>query len=99
MKPEELTNELTLEEKLVLVVEEAGEVIQAVTKCLRFGYDRTQPGYGKNCSVLASEIGDLLGMIDALPLDHQLVEYNRKRKLGKAVAVKKHVLGDQEIYK
>src|SRR5215211_1747580 len=59
---------LTRDELLVLLIEECGEVIQAATKCLRFGYDRDQPGYGVNHEVLAKELGDLTGVMDAMPL-------------------------------
>lgn len=64
--PKSETTELSHEDILVLLCEEAAEVIQAATKCLRFGYKRNQPGYGNNYDVLAREIGDLMGCVDAL---------------------------------
>lgn len=79
---------LTTDEKLVVLMEECAEVIKAASKCLRFGYQRDQAGYGQNDKVLAGEIGDLLGMVDALPLDRALIEYCRKRKLAKAEMAK-----------
>lgn len=82
---------LTIEEKLVILVEECGEVIQAATKCLRFGYDRNQPAYGVNSEVLSMEIGDLLGMIDSLPLDQRIVHDFRMAKLAKATRVKTEI--------
>lgn len=85
-KPEQI--ELTTDEKLVLLMEECAEVIQAASKCLRFGYRRDQPEYGQNDKVLSGEIGDLLGVIDALPLDLALIEYCRKRKIEKAEKAK-----------
>jgi NTP pyrophosphatase (non-canonical NTP hydrolase) len=82
---------LTREELLVILIEECGEVIQAATKCLRFGYDRRQPDYGVNSEVLAKEVGDLIGVVDALPLDRQLIEDFRKIKVRKATRVKSMV--------
>ena len=75
---------LTREEKLVLLIEECGEVIQAATKCLRFGWDRDHPGYGCNKIVLAEEIGDLLGVIDSLPLNAEVERRHRDEKMVKA---------------
>ena len=51
---------LTRDEKLILLIEECGDVIQAATKILRFGWDRSQPNYGVNHEVLSVEIGDML---------------------------------------
>lgn len=79
---------LTREEKLILLIEECGEVIQAATKCLRFGYDRLEPGYGVNSEVLAQEVGDLEGVIAALPLDQGVVSAYRKIKMAKAERAK-----------
>lgn len=86
---------LTRDELLVLLIEECGEVIQAATKCLRFGFDRDQPGYGVNSVVLSREVGDLLGVIDALPLDKQEVMQKRAGKIAKAVKVKADVAATQ----
>lgn len=85
--------ELTLDEKLVLLIEECGEVIQAATKCLRFGYEREWPDYGINHKVLAKEIGDLLGVVDALPLDRSLILQFSKMKMAKASRVKAEIAG------
>jgi NTP pyrophosphatase (non-canonical NTP hydrolase) len=79
---------LTREEKLILLIEECGEVIQAATKCLRFGFDRHEPGYGINCDVLAKEIGDLEGVIESLPIDSDIVYKFRVNKMAKAGRVK-----------
>jgi hypothetical protein len=75
---------MTREQILVLLIEECGEVIQAATKCLRFGWDRDQPDYGVNHEVLARELGDLLGAADALELRQDLVANSRRMKLSKA---------------
>jgi NTP pyrophosphatase (non-canonical NTP hydrolase) len=79
---------LTREEKLVLLIEECGEVIQAATKCLRFGWDRDHPGYGCNKIVLAGEVGDLLGVIDSLPLNNETMSKARAAKMVKAERAK-----------
>ena len=57
---------LSRDEMLVLLVEEAGEVVQAATKCLRFGFDRDAPGYGHNGEQLAKELGELHRVAQAL---------------------------------
>lgn len=75
---------LQRDDLIIILIEECGEVIQAATKCLRFGFDRVEPLYGRNSDVLAQEVGDLLAMIDALPLDRGIVEAYRKLKLAKA---------------
>lgn len=77
-------NTLTRDEVLVVLIEECGEVIQAATKCLRFGYDRNWPDYGVNSEVLAKELGDLLGCMDALPLRDDLVQMFREMKMSRA---------------
>jgi len=80
--------DLTRDECLVLLVEECSEVIQAATKCLRFGWDREFPDYGVNHQVLAREAGDLLGVIDALELRQDIIDAFRKVKMLKAERAK-----------
>ncbi len=64
------TTSLTREELLILLIEECGEVIQAATKCLRFGFDVDHDvGYGNNRAVLSREVGDLEAIILELPLN------------------------------
>ena len=54
-------------EVMAILQEEAAEVIQAVSKCYRFGLDHYKPGKPKtNRQHLEEEIGDLLAMIDIL---------------------------------
>jgi len=61
---------LTRDELLVLLIEECGEVIQAATKALRFGYDVDHGiGYGNNRDVLSREFGDLAAVASYLALD------------------------------
>ena len=59
-------NEQTYE-VMAILQEEAAEVIQAVSKCYRFGLDNYKPGKPKtNRQHLEEEIGDMLAMIDIL---------------------------------
>ena len=74
---------MTREEMLVILIEEAGEVIQAATKCLRFGWDRDWPDYGINHEVLAKEVGDMIGAADALALREDIVAEFRRMKMTK----------------
>lgn len=81
--------ELTRDDLLILLIEECGEVIQAATKCLRFGFDVDHGvDYGNNRTVLSREVGDLLGIVDALPLDRVNVEITREIKIHKAMQAK-----------
>lgn len=75
---------LDMDELLVVLIEEAGEIVQAATKCLRFGFTRDWEGYGVNHEVLAAEVGDLLGIVDALGLDSGIIAAHRASKLAKA---------------
>ena len=86
---------MTREEKLVLLIEECGEVIQAATKCLRFGWDIEHPDYGINHKVLAKEIGDLIGVVDSLPLDSDIIKLFRSIKMIKAERIKKELASGQ----
>lgn len=81
-------SELTKEEKLVILMEEASEVIKAASKCLRFGFDCRHPEYGKNDLVLAAEIGDMLAMVDSLSLDWNHIAKFRANKLARAERAK-----------
>lgn len=64
------STKLTRDELLVLLIEECGEVIQAATKCLRFGYDVDHGvGYGNNRDQLAKELGELTAVRDELLID------------------------------
>jgi hypothetical protein len=77
--------ELTRDELLVLLIEECGEVIQAATKCLRFGFDVDHGvDYGNNRMVLSRELGDLMGVVDGLDIDHDNLSATRVSKLKRA---------------
>ena len=50
-----------------ILSEECAEVIQAISKCHRFGMDNYKPGKPKtNRDHLEEELGDLMAMIDIL---------------------------------
>ncbi len=56
-----------LHEVMNILSEECAEVIQAISKCHRFGLDNLKPGkFLTNAQHLEVEIGDLLAMIDLL---------------------------------
>ena len=62
-------------EILLIAQEECAEVIQAVSKCFRFGLDNIKPGKPlTNRQHLAEELGDLQAMID-LCITYDLVNY------------------------
>ena len=65
------SNELTAAEieRLALLAEECGEVIQAVGKILRHGYESTHPdGGATNRELLEEELGDLRHAQDRMTL-------------------------------
>lgn len=67
MMSESERTELTRDDLLVLLVEECGEVIQAATKCLRFGYDVDHgTGYG---NIAAAMIHEMRNPVDSMA-DH-----------------------------
>ena len=53
-------------EKLVLLIEECGEVIQAATKILRFGLYSTYNSGETNVNALEREIGDVQAAVEQL---------------------------------
>lgn len=53
-------------EIMVIAAEECAEVIQAISKCIRFGFDDEYAGACTNVSRLAEEVGDLLCMVDLM---------------------------------
>ena len=63
-----------IEELLVILQEECAEVIQAASKCRRFGIDNMYTkGSGTQRENLTKELGDLQCMID-LCIEHGVVE-------------------------
>lgn len=83
-----MSQELTRDELLVLLIEECAEVIQAATKCLRFGWDREFPPYGRNGDTLAKECGELSAVIDALGVRGQIFAESYQTKLDRAKSAK-----------
>ena len=72
----------------VILLEEAAEVQQRITKLLRFGALETQPGGTmNNAQRLGFEVGDLLEMIDLCIrsglIDSECVADGRKNKRAK----------------
>lgn len=64
---EERTMNKKLDEVMNILSEECAEVIQAISKCNRFGLDNFKPGKPlTNAQHLEGEIGDLLAMVDLL---------------------------------
>lgn len=59
-------------ERLAMLAEEAGEIVQAVTKVLRHGYDSFHPNElestdpSDNRMDLAREVGDLWGIVEEM---------------------------------
>ena len=54
-----------------ILSEECAEVIQAISKCHRFGMDNVKPGKPKtNREHLEEELGDLLAMVDILLINN-----------------------------
>ncbi len=84
-----VTTSLTRDELLILLIEECGEVIQAATKCLRFGFDVDHGvDYGNNRIALSREVGDLEAIIRELPLDRAASQETRDAKITKAERAK-----------
>jgi NTP pyrophosphatase (non-canonical NTP hydrolase) len=64
-----------LHEVMNILSEECAEVIQAVSKCHRFGLQNIKPGKPlTNAQHLEGEIGDLLAMVDLLKSNGVITE-------------------------
>jgi NTP pyrophosphatase (non-canonical NTP hydrolase) len=75
-------------EVMNILSEECAEVIQAISKCHRFGMDNVKPGKPKtNREHLEEELGDLMAMIDIMlnqgVIDHHSLEVAKKHKVEK----------------
>jgi hypothetical protein len=74
-------------EVLVIVQEEAAEVIQEISKVFRFGIDDNHRDGMTHRNRLETEIGDLLCMIDLMVdsrlIDPTAVEMARQHKVSK----------------
>ena len=70
----------TEHEILSITQEECAEVIQAISKCFRFGIDGVKPGLSEtNREHLAEELGDLQAMIE-LCIAHNIVTEDQLTK-------------------
>lgn len=78
-------------EVMNILSEECAEVIQAISKCHRFGLDNVKPGKPKtNCEHLEEELGDLLAMVDILlEMDVITEESVMQAKVAKIEKLKK----------
>lgn len=63
------------QEALVILQEECAEVIQAVSKCFRFGIDNDHKSGVTQRSNLEMEIGDMLSLVDIL-IEQGVVDLN-----------------------
>jgi NTP pyrophosphatase (non-canonical NTP hydrolase) len=80
-----------LYEVMNILSEECAEVIQAVSKCNRFGLDNMKPGKPlTNAQHLEGEIGDVLAMVDLLKLKGVVTDAGLETaKLAKIEKLKK----------
>jgi NTP pyrophosphatase (non-canonical NTP hydrolase) len=62
-------------EALIILQEECAEVIQAVSKCYRFGLDNSHKSGLTQRANLELEIGDMLALVDIL-VDQGVVDVN-----------------------
>jgi len=77
-----------IDEVMNILGEECAEVIQAISKCNRFGLNNFKPGKPKtNLQHLEEELGDLLAMIDILH-EMDVVSWN-KLEAAKAAKIEK----------
>jgi NTP pyrophosphatase (non-canonical NTP hydrolase) len=63
------------QEALVILQEECAEVIQAVSKCYRFGLDNSHKSGTTQRANLEMEIGDMLALVDIL-VEQGVVDLN-----------------------
>lgn len=71
-------------ERLAMLAEECGEVIQAVGKILRHGYEsfhpndlfngHPKPGAENNRDRLTHELADLLAVVEMMDADHAIID-------------------------
>ena len=77
-------------EALVILQEECAEVIQAVSKCYRFGLDNQHKLGATQRANLELEVGDMLALVDIL-VDQGVIDLNNLHtaKLNKVEKLKK----------
>jgi len=62
-------------EVMLIAQEECAEVIQAISKCFRFGFDDSYEGE-TNQQKLETEVGDLMAMIELMVDKNIIDKYN-----------------------
>ena len=77
-------------EALIILQEECAEVIQAVSKCYRFGLDNQHKSGATQRANLELEVGDMLALVDIL-VDQGVIDLNNLQtaKLNKVEKLKK----------
>lgn len=90
-----------IKEIIIILQEEAAEVIQECSKVQRFGLDSTHKSGSTNQQALEQEIGDLLAMVDLL-LEHNVVteaglEIAKSRKIAR-LKEWSNIFGDNKKY-
>lgn len=83
-----LSPDISINYLLDCLKEECGEVVKAASKCTRFGFRREYNEYGVNSTKLASELGNILGIIDYIPFtkaEKELMETSRRTKLDRII--------------
>jgi len=70
------------EEILSIAQEECGEVVVAISKIFRFGFDSRWPEGGiDNRSRLTEELGDLMAMVKLMS-EHDIIDLEEMAKAG-----------------
>lgn len=83
-------------ERLAMLAEEAGEIVQIIGKILKHGYESHHPNKPEetNRKLLETEIGDLFGIVDEMKtnqdLIHWRIEQSRIKKWEKALKYAHH---------
>jgi NTP pyrophosphatase (non-canonical NTP hydrolase) len=71
-------------EAMDILQEECAEVVQAISKCRRFGLNNIKPGKDRtNLECLEEEIGDLMAMVDIL-VEKDILSYHNLEIAQKA---------------
>jgi NTP pyrophosphatase (non-canonical NTP hydrolase) len=83
---------------LVLLMEEAAEVIHAASKAIRFGLEHDEPGYGNgtNKDQIELELGEVLAIGDLLNLDGASISKARFEKIERLREIEKRFATQME---
>ncbi|MCA1379510.1 hypothetical protein I6F34_01575 [Bradyrhizobium sp. BRP05] len=86
----------TREGKIDRLVEEAGEVLQAIGKAARFGLDSTHPDGGmNNAALLLSELADLRHAISEV--ENEITDAAKVRRTGQDLVWTSELIPDDEM--